>query len=172
MRGQMQDWPLLCQRVVDHAATQHGGREVVSRSVEGPLHRTNYREMRARALRVAQRLERDGIKFGDRVATMAWNTWRHLEAWFGIAGAGAVCHTVNHLVNARMNKRRQMRWPPQGAHRVLQVRAAVLDGRFGQTVAVWLIGHGQQVRSNFAALAMPVRSPRSSPAPPPARPTG
>ncbi len=52
-------------------------------------------EIRARALRVAQRLERDGIKLGDRVATLAWNTWRHLEAWYGILGIGAIYHTVN-----------------------------------------------------------------------------
>jgi fatty-acyl-CoA synthase len=51
--------------------------------------------MRARALRVAQRLERDGLRFGDRVATLAWNTWRHFEAWYGIMGIGAIYHTVN-----------------------------------------------------------------------------
>ena len=95
MLGLMQDWPLLCHRVIDHAATQHARREVVSRSVEGPLHRTNYAAVRARALRVAQRLGRDGIGFGDRVATLAWNTWRHLEAWYGITGIGAIYHTIN-----------------------------------------------------------------------------
>jgi fatty-acyl-CoA synthase len=68
---------------------------VVSRSIEGPIHTTNYAEIRARALRVAQRLERDGIKLGDRMATLAWNTWRHLEAWYGILGIGAIYHTVN-----------------------------------------------------------------------------
>ena len=70
MLGLMQDWPLLCHRVIDHAAINHGDRPVITRSIEGPLHRTNYAEIRARALRVAQRLERDGIKFGDRVATL------------------------------------------------------------------------------------------------------
>jgi fatty-acyl-CoA synthase len=93
--GLMQDWPLLCHRVIDHAATCHGQRPVISRSIEGPLHATNYAAIRARALRVAQRLDRDGIRFGDRVATLAWNTWRHLEAWYGILGIGAVYHTVN-----------------------------------------------------------------------------
>ena len=68
---------------------------MISRSVEGPIHTTNYIELRARALRVAQRLERDGIRQGDRVATLAWNTWRHLEAWYGIMGIGAVYHTIN-----------------------------------------------------------------------------
>jgi len=95
MRGLMQDWPMLTHRIIDHAARVHGGREVVSRSVEGPIHRTTYREIRARALKVAQRLDREGIKLGDRVATIAWNTWRHLEAWYGIMGIGAICHTVN-----------------------------------------------------------------------------
>ncbi|HEY5964594.1 MAG TPA: fatty-acid--CoA ligase [Xanthobacteraceae bacterium] len=95
MQGLMQDWPLLCHRIIDHAAIQHGARPVVTRSVEGPIHTTNYAEIRRRALKVAQRLERDGIKLGDRVATMAWNTWRHLEAWYGILGIGAVYHTIN-----------------------------------------------------------------------------
>src|SRR5271167_3072011 len=95
MLGLMQDWPLLCHRIIDHAALNHGGRQVISRSVEGPIHTTNYIEVRARALRVAQRLERDGIKQGDRVATLAWNTWRHLEAWYGIMGIGAIYHTIN-----------------------------------------------------------------------------
>ncbi|MCY6382221.1 long-chain-fatty-acid--CoA ligase [Hoeflea prorocentri] len=95
MKGLMQDWPLLCHKIIDHAATYHGDREVVSRSVEGPIHRTNYRNIRDRARQVAKRLEKDGIGFGDRVATMAWNTWRHLEAWYGILGLGAVYHTLN-----------------------------------------------------------------------------
>jgi hypothetical protein len=86
MRGLMQDWPLLCQRVIDHAAVHHGERPVISRSIEGPIHATNYAAIRARALKVAQRLDRDGIRPGDRVATLAWNTWRHLEAWYGIVG--------------------------------------------------------------------------------------
>jgi fatty-acyl-CoA synthase len=91
----MQDWPLLCHRVLDHAAANHPDRRFVSRSVEGPIHETDYRAVRARALKVAQRLQRDGIRFGDRVATLAWNTWRHLESWYGITGIGAVYHTVN-----------------------------------------------------------------------------
>lgn len=95
MLGLMQDWPLLCHRVIDHAAIQHGNREIVSRSVEGPLHRTTYRDARARSLKVAQRLVREGIAPGDRVATLAWNTWRHFETWYGITGCGAVYHTVN-----------------------------------------------------------------------------
>jgi fatty-acyl-CoA synthase len=95
MLGLMQDWPLLCHRIIDHAALNHGERPVISRSIEGPIHTTNYAQVRARALKVAQRLERDGIRVGDRVATLAWNTWRHLEAWYGIMGIGAVYHTIN-----------------------------------------------------------------------------
>ena len=95
MLGLMQDWPLLCHRIIDHAATFHSERRVISRSVEGPIHTTNYAEVRRRALRVAQRLEQDGIRLGDRVATLAWNSWRHLEAWYGILGIGAIYHTVN-----------------------------------------------------------------------------
>jgi fatty-acyl-CoA synthase len=95
MLGLMQDWPLLCHRVIDHAAINHADRQVVSRSVEGEIHATTYPQVRARALRVAQRLARDGIGMGDRVATPGWNTWRHLEAWYGILGIGAIYHTVN-----------------------------------------------------------------------------
>jgi fatty-acyl-CoA synthase len=95
MLGTMQDWPLLCHKVIDHAAHWHGDQEIVSRSVEGPIHRTDYRQARMRALTLAKRLEREGVKAGDRVATMAWNTWRHLETWYGITGIGAVYHTLN-----------------------------------------------------------------------------
>lgn len=95
MLGLMQDWPLLCHRIIEHAARIHGKQEVVTRSVEGPIHRTNYAEIHKRALKVSQVLERDGVRLGDRVATIAWNTWRHLEVWYGIMGIGAICHTVN-----------------------------------------------------------------------------
>jgi fatty-acyl-CoA synthase len=95
MLGLMQDYPLLCHRIIEHAAKYHGTQEVVTRSVEGPIVRTNYKQIYERALKVSQMLQRDGIKFGDRVATIAWNTWRHLECWYGIMGIGAICHTVN-----------------------------------------------------------------------------
>jgi len=95
MLGLMQDWPLLIHRVIDHAAIQHPDRPVISRSVEGPIHRTTYKEVRSRSLQLAKRLENDGIGLGDRVGTLAWNTWRHLESWYGITGIGAIYHTVN-----------------------------------------------------------------------------
>lgn len=95
MHGLMQEWPLLCHKIIDYAASQHGQREIISRSVEGPVVRTNYAEARVRALKVAQRLERDGFTLGDRIATLAWNTARHLEVWYGIMGIGAIYHTLN-----------------------------------------------------------------------------
>ena len=95
MLALMQDWPLVCHKIIDHAARQHPGREVVSRSTEGPVVRTTWAEIRARALRVAEALRRDGFNPGDRVATLAWNTGRHLEAWYGINGMGGVYHTLN-----------------------------------------------------------------------------
>ena len=91
----MQDWPLRVSSILEHAARFHGDREIVSRSVEGPIVRTTYGEMAVRARKVAQALRRLGVNEGDVVATMAWNTGRHMEAWYGIMGLGAVCHTLN-----------------------------------------------------------------------------
>ena len=95
MRALMQHWPLLCHKIIDHAAIQHGAREIVSRSLEGPITRTTYARLRQRALQLAHRLERAGYQTGDRLATLGWNTARHLEAWYGIMGIGAVYHTLN-----------------------------------------------------------------------------
>jgi fatty-acyl-CoA synthase len=95
MQGLMQHGALTLDKIIDHAARWHGGREVVSRSVEGPIVRTTYREIRDRAKRVSNALLAMGIKPGDRVGTLAWNTGRHMEAWYGIMGIGAVCHTLN-----------------------------------------------------------------------------
>ena len=95
MLGLMQKWPLVCHKIIDHAARQHPHREVVSRSIEGPIVRTTYADIRVRALKIAHLLEREGFQPGDRIATLAWNTGRHLEAWFGIMGMGGVYHTLN-----------------------------------------------------------------------------
>ena len=95
MRGLMQDWPLRVHRFLDHAALYHQGARIVSRTVEGDIHRTSYPEMRHRARKLTGALKRRGVKPGDRVATLAWNTHRHMEAWYGVAGAGAVYHTLN-----------------------------------------------------------------------------
>ena len=95
MLGQMQDWPLTVDKILDHAATWHGEREIVTRSLEGPIVRTNWLEVQDRAKRLSSALAGLGVKHGDRVATMAWNTGRHIEAWYAVMGMGAVCHTLN-----------------------------------------------------------------------------
>jgi fatty-acyl-CoA synthase len=95
MQGLMQHGALTVDKIIDHAAQWHGGREVVTRSVEGPIVRTTYAAIHDRAKRVSNALLSLGIKPGDRVATLAWNTGRHMEAWYGIMGIGAVCHTLN-----------------------------------------------------------------------------
>ncbi len=95
MLGSMQDWPLVVPAILDHAARFHGEREMVTRTVEGPMARTNYAHLHSRARRVAKALTRRGIRLGDRIGTLAWNTARHFETWYGIMGIGAVCHTIN-----------------------------------------------------------------------------
>jgi fatty-acyl-CoA synthase len=95
MQGLMQHGALTVDKIIDHAAQWHGGREVVTRSVEGPIVRTTYAQIHGRAKRVSNALLALGIKPGDRVGTLAWNTARHMEAWYGIMGIGAVCHTLN-----------------------------------------------------------------------------
>lgn len=95
MLGLMQDWPLTVDRILDHAKNWHPHREVVTRSVEGPVVRTTYGAIHGRAKRVSNALLAWGVKPGDRVATLAWNTGNHIEAWYGIMGIGAVCHTLN-----------------------------------------------------------------------------
>jgi fatty-acyl-CoA synthase len=95
MFGLMQDYPLLAHTIIDHAGLNHGEREMVTRGVEGPIRRTTLADIRTRSLKVAKALELEGVKLGDRIATMAWNTERHVEAWFGILGNGAIYHTLN-----------------------------------------------------------------------------
>ena len=95
MHGLMQDWPLLVHTILDHAALNHAEREMVTRSVEGPIRRCTMADLRTRSLRVTKALQQEGIRLGDRVATMAWNTDRHVETWYGIMGLGAICHTLN-----------------------------------------------------------------------------
>ena len=95
MLGLMQEWPLTVVKILDHAASWHGQREVVTRSLDGPIVRAGYGEIRDRAKRLSSALVALGIRPGDRVATLAWNSGRHLEAWYAIMGIGAVCHTLN-----------------------------------------------------------------------------
>ena len=95
MLGQMQNWPMTVDKILDHAQAWHGDREVVSRAVEGPIVRTTYARIHERAKRLSNALLAMGVQPGDRVATLAWNTGRHIEAWYGIMAIGAVCHTLN-----------------------------------------------------------------------------
>ncbi len=95
MLGTMQNWPLLVSKLIDHAATNHGRREVISLTCEGGEHRSNWAEVRGRARQVAAALRRMGMAPGDRVATLAWNTHRHVESWYGISGMAGVAHTIN-----------------------------------------------------------------------------
>ena len=95
MLGLMQDWPLTVDKRLDHAKNWHGAREVVTRSVEGPIVRTTYADIHARAKRVSSVLQGWGVQVGDRIGTLAWNTGNHIETWYGIMGIGAVCHTLN-----------------------------------------------------------------------------
>ncbi len=95
MNGQMMQLPLLISNLLVHAERHHGAREIVSRRVEGDIHRTTYRELAARSRRMAQALARLGVKPGDRVATLAWNGYRHLELYYAVSGMGAVLHTIN-----------------------------------------------------------------------------
>lgn len=98
--GLMQAWPLTVDRILDHARMWHGHREVVTRSVEGPIVHTTYGDIHRRAKQLSNALLSWGIQQGDRVATLAWNTARHMEAWYGIMGIGAVCHTLNPRLSA------------------------------------------------------------------------
>src|SRR5882757_4058127 len=95
MLGLMSEQPLLISMLIRHAARFHADVEIVSRTVEGPIHRYSYADAEHRAKQLAQALLRFGIKPGDRVGTLAWNTHRHFELYYGISGIGAVCHTIN-----------------------------------------------------------------------------
>src|SRR6266481_6106536 len=95
MQGLMSERPLLVSAIIKHAAIYHRDTEVVSRTVEGPIHRYTYAEAERRSKRLARALIRLGIRPGDRVGTLAWNTFRHFELYYGISGIGAVCHTIN-----------------------------------------------------------------------------
>lgn len=95
MLGLMQHWPLLCHRILEHAAREHGQRRVVTRTMDGGFQESNYAEVHKNALRISKRLLEDGIEMGDRIGTVAWSTARHMECWYGIAGIGAIYHPIN-----------------------------------------------------------------------------
>ena len=95
MLGQMQDHPLLISSLIEFAGRHHHEAEIVSRRVEGDIHRCTYADVAKRSRRVANAIDRLGLAFSDRVATLAWNGYRHLELYFGITGGGRVVHTIN-----------------------------------------------------------------------------
>ena len=95
MLGLMQNQPLLISTLIAFADRHHGDGEIVSRRVEGDIHRTSYRAVAARARQVANALDGWGLDFSDRVATLAWNGDRHLELYYGVSGSGRVLHTIN-----------------------------------------------------------------------------
>ncbi|MBT5265404.1 MAG: long-chain-fatty-acid--CoA ligase [Rhodospirillaceae bacterium] len=95
MMGQMMDRPLMISSIIDYAADYHPNAEIVSARVEGDIHRYTYREARERIAQLAHALIGLGVKPGDRVATVAWNGYRHFELYYAISGIGAVCHTIN-----------------------------------------------------------------------------
>lgn len=94
-KGNMQFADFNLISVLQHAAKWHGTQEVITHSVEGSIHRTNYSDVYKRTCQLANALNKLGVQSGDRVGTMGWNTWRHLECWYAISGLGAICHTIN-----------------------------------------------------------------------------
>ena len=95
MLGLMQSQPLLISSLIEFADRHHGDAEIVSRRVEGDIHRYTYKDVARRARQVAGALDALKLQFGDRVATLAWNGYRHLELYFGVSGSGRVLHTLN-----------------------------------------------------------------------------
>ena len=93
--GMMMNRPLLISEIIDYAAETYPDVEIVSATLEGPIHRYGYREARRRIIKLANALVTLGVKPGDRVATLAWNGYRHFELYYAISGIGAVCHTIN-----------------------------------------------------------------------------
>ena len=95
MLGLMQGRPLLISMLIEHAAKFHPRAEIVSRTSEGPIHRSNYADISRRSKQLANALCAMNVKASDRIATLAWNGYRHMELYFGVSGIGAVLHTIN-----------------------------------------------------------------------------
>ncbi|MFA7503414.1 MAG: 3-(methylthio)propionyl-CoA ligase [Burkholderiaceae bacterium] len=95
MQGLMMDMPLLISSILQHAARHFGDVEIVSRRVEGDIHRTDYRTLERRSRRLADALQKQGAQAGDRIATLAWNNYRHMEMYYAVGGMGGVIHTIN-----------------------------------------------------------------------------
>src|ERR1041384_7675870 len=95
MLGLMQDQHLLISSLIEFAERHNGDGEIVSRRVEGDIHRSNWRTIASRARQVANALDGEKLLFSDRIATLAWNGYRHLELYYGVSGSGRVVHTIN-----------------------------------------------------------------------------
>ncbi len=95
MQGLMMDVPLLISGLLQHADRHHADTEIVSKTVDGSVHRYTYRDAHARARKLAGALQRLGVQPGERIATLAWNSYRHFEIYYAVAGSGAVIHTIN-----------------------------------------------------------------------------
>ena len=95
MQGLMKSMPLMISSLIRHADRWHGDTEIVSRTLEGPIHRITYDGFHRRSAQLANALARLGARPGDRIATLAWNGYRHFELYYGISGMGAIIHTVN-----------------------------------------------------------------------------
>ena len=95
MHGLIMDMPLLISDLIRHADRHHGGTEIVSKRVEGDFHRYTYHDAHVRSRRLAKALAALGVKMNDRVATLAWNGYRHFEIYYAVAGSGGVIHTIN-----------------------------------------------------------------------------
>jgi fatty-acyl-CoA synthase len=121
----MQDWPLTVDRILTHAMRVHGQREIVTRRADGSIYRADYATLYARARRVSTALRGLGIGVGDRVATLAWNSERHMECWYGAMGIGAVLHTLNPRLHPD-----QLAWIANDA----RSRILLLDTSFISTI--------------------------------------
>ena len=137
MKGLMQDWQLTVDKVLDHAARNHGDREIVTRNVEGDIVRTTYAELRERAKQVSSALLDEGIQLGDRVATLAWNTWRHYEVYYATAGIGSPRRAASAAATLRKLNRGQV---AASAARMAATRSAGTARRMSTRRAIWLRG--------------------------------
>ncbi|MGH1358254.1 MAG: 3-(methylthio)propionyl-CoA ligase [Burkholderiaceae bacterium] len=95
MNGLMMEMPLLISSILKHAARHHGEVEIVSRRVEGDIHRTNYKGLEQRSRQLAAAFKNEGLQHGERVGSLAWNNYRHMELYYAVGGMGSVIHTIN-----------------------------------------------------------------------------
>src|SRR5438270_13225302 len=105
MQGLMMDAPLLISGLLEHADRHHADAEIVSKMVDASVHRYTYRDAHARARKLAAALQRLGVQPGERIATLAWNSYRHFEIYYAVAGSGAVIHTINPRLSRRPRSR-------------------------------------------------------------------